>query len=68
MALVATQGFSTACEWKRLHAALRLAGRLQDRRNLTPEERANLYISMMPTVVINGCRGGHSAPSESTSR
>jgi hypothetical protein len=68
MAFVATQRISTVREWKRLHAALRVAGRLQARRNLTPQERANLYISQMPTAVITGCRGEQRAPSESAGR
>jgi hypothetical protein len=68
MALVATQRISTGREWKRLHAALRAAGRLQARRNLTPQERANLYISKMPVAVITSCVGGHPAPSDRTGR
>jgi hypothetical protein len=68
MALVATQGILAIREWKGLHAALCVAGRLQGCRNLTRQERANLYISKMPTAMIADCLGGQPAPSEGTGR
>lgn len=65
MALVVTQGFSIAPGSTKLHASRHLMSPLRARRNLTPQERANLYVSRMPLAVITASPGAHSACSES---
>ncbi len=43
----------------------RLASRLHAGRTLTPQERANLYVSRMPIAVVTASLGGH--PSDGAS-
>jgi hypothetical protein len=46
-----------------LRSARLLTDKLHVRRTLTPEERANLYVSRMPIAVITASLGGHPATS-----
>jgi hypothetical protein len=41
----------------------RMAAWLHRRLTLTPEERANMYVSRMPIAVITASLGGHPASS-----
>jgi hypothetical protein len=65
MAFVVTHRVSTVRGWTKLHAGRRVAGWLRRHRNLTPQERANLYVSRMPLAVITASLGGHPISSES---
>ena len=42
-----------------LRAGRLLADKLHVRRTLTPQERANLYVSRMPIAVVTASLGGH---------
>jgi hypothetical protein len=59
MALVFTQRVWTDHRWTKLRWGRRLVARLRRRLNLTPQERANLYVSRMPIAVVTASLGGH---------
>jgi hypothetical protein len=58
MTFAATHRVSTV-SGSMLDAGRRAAGRLCARRNLTPQERADLYTSWMPLAVITAPLGRH---------
>jgi hypothetical protein len=64
MAFVFTHRVSTVHGWAKLQTGRRVAARLCRRLNLTPQERANLYVSRMPIAVITASLGGHPIDSE----
>jgi hypothetical protein len=45
-----------------------LMGKLHARLHLTPQERANLYVSRMPIAVITASLGGHAPSRDGESR
>ena len=66
MAFVVTHpltGIVRARSASMLRAGRLFANKLHARSSLTPQERANLYVSRMPIAVITASLGGH--PSDS---
>jgi hypothetical protein len=66
MAFVVTQrltGLTRGRGRSMLRAGRLLANKLHVRSALTPQERANLYVSRMPIAVVTASLGGH--PSDS---
>ena len=51
-----------------LRAGRLLMKKLCAGRNLTPQERANLYVSRMPIAVVTASLGGHPASSADNRR
>ncbi|MCV7445537.1 hypothetical protein [Mycobacterium paraense] len=56
MAFVVTHRLSSG---SMLRAGRQFAARLGARSALTPQERANLYVSRMPIAVVTASLGGH---------
>ena len=61
-------GFMTWHGRSAMRAARQLVNKLRARTNLTPQERANLYVSRMPIAVITASLGGHPATGEGDRR
>lgn len=64
MAFVVTHRFSAVPSGRgrsMLRAGRLLADKLHLRGNLTPQERANLYVSRMPIAVVTASLGGHAS-------
>jgi len=62
MTFVVTQRFSAARMLRgrsMLRAGRLLANRFHLRTSLTPQERANLYVSRMPIAMVTASLGGH---------
>ena len=69
MAFVVTHRLTGRARGRRrsmLRAGRLLVDKLHLRRTLTPQERANLYVSRMPIAVITASLGGH--PSNSAGK
>jgi len=64
MAFVVTHrlsGLARGRGWSLLRSGRRLTSRLHERRTLTHQQRANLYVSRMPIAVVTASLGGHPA-------
>jgi lipoate synthase len=59
MAFVFAHNVSTVHRRTMPQAVRRVAARFHRALNLTPEERANLYVSRMPIAVVTASLGGH---------
>jgi hypothetical protein len=69
MAFAVTQrltGFTRGRSRSMLRAGRLLVDKLHVRSALTPQERANLYVSRMPIAVVTASLGGH--PSDNAGR
>ena len=64
MTFVFKHRVSTIHGWTKLQTGRRVAARLRRRLNLTPQERANLYVSRTPIAVITASLGGHPIDTE----
>jgi hypothetical protein len=51
-----------------LHAGRWLANRFHLQASLTPQERANLYVSRMPIAMVTASLGGHVSGSHDNHR
>jgi hypothetical protein len=56
-------GFVTLRGRSMMRASRLLVNKLCARSNLTPQERANLYVSRMPIAVVTASLGGHPSSS-----
>ncbi|GAA4532797.1 hypothetical protein [Mycobacterium paraffinicum] len=64
MAFVVTQRFHGRTGGRGralLRSARLLAGKVHARTTLTPQERANMYVSRMPIAVVTASLGGHAS-------
>lgn len=71
MAFVVTHRLSTVSRVRgvsMLRAGRLLANRFHRRARLTPQERANLYVSRMPIAMVTASLGGHASGSDSNHR
>ena len=71
MAFVITHRFSTASRMRgrsMLRAGRLLANRFHLQAGLTPQERANLYVSRMPIAMVTASLGGHASGSDRNRR
>jgi hypothetical protein len=71
MAFVVTHRFTDIARARSasmLRAGRLLATKLHVRSSLTPQERANLYVSRMPIAVITASLGGHPSDHEGNRR
>lgn len=71
MAFVITHRFSAASRMRgrsMLRAGRLVANRFHLPVSLTPQERANMYVSRMPIAMVTASLGGHAPGSDSNHR